>query len=584
MHPILDYFIKANGLLLFFWLFYRLFLHKETFYTTNRWYLLGSIVVSLVAPFITFTKTVFIEAPKPTIVDWDQLATINTQNTIVKDNLFTLENFAIVTIALISTILVLKTLFQLVQTYRNIQKLPIDASLQVRRSNNDTIFSLYPYIVVPNHFEKIPNSDMILSHEQVHIQQKHSFDMIVMQLIRSVFWMNPLLRYLQKDIEVNLEYIVDEHLQTQFDSKTYQLSLLSFHTATPQPFVNSFNSQLKKRILQINSKKSNPMKKLKLLLATPALIAFFGLFQIETKAQITESLIVEQVTENSKIEEDSFNIMIHPSYDDAYYERIQKMLNEKYHLEVKFSNLKRNEKGDLVNFDITYKQNNKRQRKTFQSEEHKPINTLNLLIRKEKNQYIIEEISEKISNVLTKEIKNEDIVNRINKKNTNIDLSSKNNNDYEGRYSVVTIDQNGTNIQFPKNSKQLEDGTIVSEDGRILARIETNDNENKNKTFVVNGKKVSQEEASIYLKNNKNAKTTILNDVIVIESNEIKQVQSNKTLYILNGKEISETDFRTIQPDDIESVTVLKDKNAIEKYGAKGKDGVIEIQLKDKKS
>ena len=59
---------------------------------------------------------------------------------------------------------------------------------------------------------------------------------------------------------------------------------------------------------------------------------------------------------------------------------------------------------------------------------------------------------------------------------------------------------------------------------------------------------------------------------------------SKKILYIVNGKEISETDFRTIQPDDIESVTVLKDKNATEKYGAKGKDGVIEIQLKEKKS
>ena len=219
MHPFLDYFIKANGLLLFFWLFYRLFLHKETFYNTNRWYLLGSIAISIIAPFITFTKTVFIEASKPTI-DWDQLAAINSQNTNVKENLFTIENFAIVIIGLISTILVLKTLFQLARTYHKIKQLPYDATLQVKRSSDENIFSLYPYIVVPNHFEKKPNSEMILTHEQVHIQQKHSFDMIVIQLIRSVFWMNPLLRYLQKDIEVNLEYIVDDHLQKRFDSKS----------------------------------------------------------------------------------------------------------------------------------------------------------------------------------------------------------------------------------------------------------------------------------------------------------------------------------------------------------------------------
>lgn len=67
MHPFLDYFIKANGLLLFFWLFYRLFLHKETFYNLNRWYFLVSIAVSLIAPLVKYTKTVFIEATQQTI-------------------------------------------------------------------------------------------------------------------------------------------------------------------------------------------------------------------------------------------------------------------------------------------------------------------------------------------------------------------------------------------------------------------------------------------------------------------------------------------------------------------------------------
>src|SRR5690606_15379797 len=73
-----------------------------------------------------------------------------------------------------------------------------------------------------------------------------------------------------------------------------------------------------------------------------------------------------------------------------------------------------------------------------------------------------------------------------NKKNhTNNDLNSMPLNEDDLRYTTINIDDNGTNIQFPKNSKHLEDGTIVSEDGRILANIETKENSNNNLTFVI---------------------------------------------------------------------------------------------------
>ncbi|MEG1021098.1 MAG: hypothetical protein RSE50_06255 [Myroides sp.] len=61
MHPFLDYILKANLLLIFFGLFYLIFLKRETFYQLNRWYFIGSIIVSITAQFVTFTKTVFVE-------------------------------------------------------------------------------------------------------------------------------------------------------------------------------------------------------------------------------------------------------------------------------------------------------------------------------------------------------------------------------------------------------------------------------------------------------------------------------------------------------------------------------------------
>lgn len=520
MHPFLEYLIKANSLLIFFWLFYRLFLHKETFYTLNRWYFLVSIAVSLIAPFITFTKTVFIEAPKPTI-DWDQLAAINSQNTIVKENLFTIENFAIVIIGLISTILVLKTLFQLARTYHKIKQLPYDATLQVRRSSDDTIFSLYPYIVVPVHFDEIPNSEMILTHEQVHIQQKHSFDMLIIQLIRSAFWMNPLLRYFQKDIEVNLEYIVDEQLQTQFDSKTYQLSLLSFHSETSQLFVNSFNSQLKKRILQINSKKSNPMKKLKMILAAPAIVAFFTLFQTETQAQVIEKI---ETTLNQSKDSVLFFIDGNKVTEDDV------------------RNLSPDSIGsvNVINSQETLK-------------EHGNTSTRGSIYITTKND----------DSKITSHTFSGNYIYMVDGKVVTAETFSKANNNNDKELTIVQNSNYAKELGYDgKDGVFILTTKVESAPVKIIEEVK------------YNGKTISMDELIASDLNTQENKT--------FEFKFKKEEDTKNILFIVNGKEISETDFRKIQPNDIESINVLKDKKAIDKYGEKGKEGVLEIQLKDK--
>ena len=62
-----------------------------------------------------------------------------------------------------------------------------------------------------------------------------------------------------------------------------------------------------------------------------------------------------------------------------------------------------------------------------------------------------------------------------------------------------------------------------------------------------------------------------------------KHEQSKKPLIILEGKEVTEDSIKNLQPEKVESVNVYKDKSAIDKYGEKGKNGVIEIFLKKKK-
>jgi TonB-dependent SusC/RagA subfamily outer membrane receptor len=53
-----------------------------------------------------------------------------------------------------------------------------------------------------------------------------------------------------------------------------------------------------------------------------------------------------------------------------------------------------------------------------------------------------------------------------------------------------------------------------------------------------------------------------------------------KPVYFINGVKMSETEMRSISPNDIESVKVWKGEQAIDKFAKDGQNGVIEITLK----
>jgi len=57
---------------------------------------------------------------------------------------------------------------------------------------------------------------------------------------------------------------------------------------------------------------------------------------------------------------------------------------------------------------------------------------------------------------------------------------------------------------------------------------------------------------------------------------------NDKAIYMLNGEETTLEYVNTIVPDDIATMMVLKGKAAIDKYGEKAADGVVEITLKKK--
>ena len=76
-----------------------------------------------------------------------------------------------------------------------------------------------------------------------------------------------------------------------------------------------------------------------------------------------------------------------------------------------------------------------------------------------------------------------------------------------------------------------------------------------------------------------------LNGVLLIETKPFqeraaKSISDSKVLILLNGKQITEIELEMINPDDVESVDVIKDKEEMAKFTSDHYDGILIIKLK----
>lgn len=105
------------------------------------------------------------------------------------------------------------------------------------------------------------------------------------------------------------------------------------------------------------------------------------------------------------------------------------------------------------------------------------------------------------------------------------------------------------------------------------------------RVHIYDGKGITRRYTSRQKKNKIGMSSDKTNDAPVVneknEKVETGEIDSSRDpLIILDGKEITKQEMQKINPYDIENMSVLKDKSAVELYGEKGKNGVIIITKK----
>lgn len=273
----LYYLIEANLYLLVFYGFYKLFLQHETFYNSNRYYLLLSSITAFVLPILQIgylkpaqiVDTVLLSPPY-TDANLSELA-VTTTAPIEQPLQF--SDFIYPIYFLIAFCLTIKLsigLIKIIKIWLVAKKTTTGSVTLIELNAEATAFSFFNLLFIhPN----LAHKSTVLKHEMVHIQQKHSVDIIFFEVLQIICWFNPFLFFIKRDVKLLHEYIADE-LTTNSDIHKHDYALFLIENSfglVPTPLTNQFFNQsiLKRRINMLNKKRTTAWAKLRLLLVLP---------------------------------------------------------------------------------------------------------------------------------------------------------------------------------------------------------------------------------------------------------------------------------------------------------------------------
>lgn len=297
MPALFVFLLKVNIALLLFCAGYYLVLRHLTFYTLNRIYLVGSIIFATVYPKINLSGFLerHREIAKPVEVvafNWQAPAKAFVKP-FEKPDYWMWAEIVLWTGVVLLALRLLGQLYSLYKLYRSSTAAQIHEH-EVRVINSDSgPFSFWNSIFINPARHEPADLRSILSHEQVHVSEWHTLDILLAELSTIFYWFNPGVWLMKKAVRENIEFITDRKiLKNGTDSKQYQYSLVNVSfSAAPQGIVNHFNiSTIKKRIIMMNAKRSSKFTLTRYAFLVPAVILMLLVFSISKAALVKNNI------------------------------------------------------------------------------------------------------------------------------------------------------------------------------------------------------------------------------------------------------------------------------------------------------
>ena len=337
----LIYILKFSVCLALFMGFYKLFLEQLSIHVFKRVYLLSILVCALIIPSITFTE--YIEPVVSNVQLFEPIVSFDTSEVVPVVTSVDYTPIVLWSIYILGVVVFfLKFCLNLRSIFSRIKNNPKYKSenfINVLVTNLMVPHTFFSYIFLNKYkfeHEEIPNE--VILHEQTHAKQKHSLDILFLECLQIVFWFNPLIYFLKRDVKMNHEFLADHAvLSNGVQPSTYQNIILAFSSkASDQHLANAINySSIKKRFTVMKTKTSKTSIWFKSLLLIPLLA--LSLYSFTNKEQVVRAIntsddsgiISEGVTDAQMKEYNDFIIKFNTTHiiDFSQYERIVSIYN-----------------------------------------------------------------------------------------------------------------------------------------------------------------------------------------------------------------------------------------------------------------
>ena len=282
------YLIQVNIALALFYLLYVIVLKRDTFLRLRRLFFLSVIVFSLLYPFFTIpalsdmwiSRSSGLEGTTVTIMRGESGRAMVVKEEKAAPVAISQEKILSFFYITITLGFVFRFLFQLLSIHNvwiKSQKKIISGIPVYQLEQDVTPFSFFNLIFIHTGKHSETELSQILLHEQTHVRQWHSIDVILIEWVCLFSWWNPFVWLMKREMAMNLEYLADSGvLREGVDSREYQYHLLrlTYHETAVQ-IVNNFNvSQLKQRIMMMNKTKTPALQLVKYVLVVPLFFLF----------------------------------------------------------------------------------------------------------------------------------------------------------------------------------------------------------------------------------------------------------------------------------------------------------------------
>ena len=555
----MEYLLKASAVVAIFYFCYKLFLQRETFFQSNRWFLLSGIIAAITIPFVIIP--IYVTKDAPVLLN----ASFYAGDAIPVSDAPLIDIYELIPYIYILGVLILSVKF--IFEFGSLAKLMIGTKKDRKRSikyietNKDVApFSFFNWIVYnPQQFSK-DELDQVLTHEKVHASQLHSIDIILIQVASIIFWFNPFIWLYKKDMQQNLEFIADSVTQEIIEcSKSYQHLLLKTSIPNYQLVLanNFYNSLIKKRIVMLQKQKSSKQNQFKFLFVLP-LIAVF-LFSFNTKEIVTYNETeapIEMI--ESVVPGDIEAIMISKNTSDQELKDISSKY-EKKGIHLKFKGVKRNSAGEITSIDISAKTDNSRV--SYNTSEDEGIDPIKITIDTENNKVSVgtnegHQIHFTDDASVSYVIRDKDAKIHTTKKGDNVFFYRHSDDDHDENHEVI----------------EHEDGKIVIKSGAKTYDIKKVHKDKNKNVFVISddeGKfkitadSISSKDGNYIIKDNvvvRSGKGKVNSYVISRGDGEVIELKGDDKKTIFIGKDKDGTIFEHEIDEDTDEI-IWKDKD-----------------------